>query len=98
VERDTFLEIFLVSLKHIMLNSSIPSTVANFGSVVMLVLKMLCGGGATRPLSRDRKWRYCGEIQQSGHVPRSGPEIKNEEVLSKISRRRDSNAGQSRRR
>jgi len=35
------------------------------------------GGGAIRPLPRDGVWRNSTEIQQSGHAPRSGPEVKN---------------------
>jgi len=36
--------------------------------------------------------------QQSGYAPRSGPKVKNEEVVAKMARRRGSDAGQSRRR
>jgi len=32
------------------------------------------GGGATRPLPRGA-WSNSTETQQSGHAPRSGPEI-----------------------
>jgi len=35
-----------------------------------------------------------GETQQSGHTPRSGPEVKMEEVVTKMVRRRDSDTGQ----
>jgi len=53
------------------------------------------GGGATRPLPRDGGVE---ETQQSGHAPRSGPEVKMEEVVPKMARRRGSDAEQLRRR
>jgi len=41
---------------------------------------------------------FRGMRAQSGHAPRSGPEVKMEEVVSKTARRKGSDAGQSRRR
>jgi len=35
------------------------------------------GGGATRILPRDGGVRNSTETQQSGHAPRSGPQVKN---------------------
>jgi len=43
-------------------------------------------------------WRNSTETQQLGHAPRSGPEVKMEEVVAKMARRRGSDAEQSRRR
>jgi len=56
------------------------------------------GGGATRPLPRDGGVEESTETQQSGHAPRSGPEVKNGRRSAKDARRRSSDAGQSRRR
>jgi len=35
------------------------------------------GGGATHPFRGMGAWKNSTETQQSGHVPRSGPEVKN---------------------
>jgi len=53
--------------------------------------------GMGAPAADAHAWRNSTEIQQSGHVPRSGPEVKMEEVVPKMARRRGSDAGQSRR-
>jgi len=37
-------------------------------------------------------WRNFTETQQSGHASRTGPEVKMEEVVPKMSRRRGSDA------
>jgi len=34
------------------------------------------GGDAARPLPKDGAQRYSAETQQSGHTPRSVPEVK----------------------
>jgi len=55
------------------------------------------GGGATRPLPRDGGVEELHGVPTVWPRPRSGPEIKNE-VVPKMSRRRGTDAGQSRRR
>jgi len=45
--------------------------------------------GATDPFREMEMWKNSTEIQQLGHAPRSGPEVKK-------ARRRGSDAGQSR--
>jgi len=56
------------------------------------------GGGATRPLPRDGGVEELHGDPTVGPCPRSEPEVKMEEVLPKMARRRGSDAGQSRRR
>jgi len=53
------------------------------------------GGGATRSLLKDGG--YSEQTLQSGHAPRSGPEIKDESILPKMTHRRGSDARQSKR-
>jgi len=49
------------------------------------------------PFRRMGAWRNFADAQQSDHAPRSGPEVKMEEVVPKMARRRGSDARQSRR-
>jgi len=55
-------------------------------------------GSATRPLPRDEGVEELHGDPTVGHAPRSRPDIKMEEVVPKMARRRGSYAGQFRRR
>jgi len=54
-------------------------------------------GGATRLLSEMGVWRNSTETQQSGHTPRSEPEVKNGRSSAMMAHQRGSDAEQSRR-
>jgi len=57
------------------------------------------GGGAIRPLPKNRCMEKLHEDPTVGYISRSGPEVKNggSTVVLKMAHRRGSDAGQSRR-